>query len=153
LTDEAEHAAFLAKLRDSGIRIDREGQLWHEGQIVAHEGLRRALFRWLDRNPDGRHVFRLDEQRFTYVNVDDTPLVARALRWDGPSARLALSDGTEELLDPTTLTLDDDGVLRCRVRGDRLEARLSTSAAAVLAERIVGEELRLDGGVVHLRRR
>jgi hypothetical protein len=153
LTDDAEHAAYLERLRRSGIRIDREGQLWHEGEIVAHEGLRRALFRWLDRNPDGRHVFRLDEKRFTYVEVEDTPLVARAARWDGPLLRLALSDGSEELLEPSTLTIDDDGVLRCGVRGGRLEARLGTAAMAVLAEKIVGDELRLDDGLVHIHRR
>jgi hypothetical protein len=143
LTDDAEHAAFLARLRNSGIRIDREGQLWHEGEIITHEGLRRALFRWLDRNPDGRYVFRLDPQRFVYVDVDDTPLVARAARWDGDQARLALSDGSEEALDPDTLTIDAAGVLRCRVRAGKLEARLATSATAVLAERIEGESLRL----------
>jgi hypothetical protein len=62
--------------------------------------------------------------------------VVRALRWDGERARLSLSDGAEELLDPSTLTIDAAGVLRCRVRADRLEARLSNSAAAALAEKI-----------------
>jgi len=52
----------------------------HEGAEVTHEGLRRALFRWLDRNGDGRYVLRLDERRFAYLDVDDTPLVARAAR-------------------------------------------------------------------------
>ena len=143
--DDADHAAFLERVRDSGIRIDREGQLWHQGQIVAHAGLREALFRWLDRNPDGRYVFRLDQARFANVEVADTPLVARSLRWDGERAQLALSDGSEEPLDPATLTLDGEGVLRARVRGGRLEARLATSAVAVLAERIEGERLRIEG--------
>jgi len=55
----------------------------HEGAEVTHEGLRRALFRWLDRlpPPDGRYVLRLDERRFAYLeDVADTPLVARAGR-------------------------------------------------------------------------
>src|SRR4051812_33805014 len=96
---------LLEKLRRSGIRIDREGELIHEGQAFRHEGLRRALFRWLDRLDDGRYVLRLDERRFAYLDVEDTPLVVRALRVDGGGAggdafvTLQLSDGAEEQLD------------------------------------------------------
>jgi hypothetical protein len=136
-------AEFLERLRRSGIRVDREGRFINEGAEVLHEGLRRALFRWLDTEPDGRVVLRLDDKRFAYVDVDDTPLVARAARQegDGAGARvlLALSDGAEEALEPATLTIDDAGVLRARVRGGRLEARLATAAAAVLAERVSDE--------------
>lgn len=141
----------LERLRRSGISIDREGELWHEGEVVRHQGLRQALFRWLDRlpPPDGRYVLRLDERRHAYIDVADTPLVARALRWDGERALLALSDGTEEALDPDTLAVDAAGGLRCLVRGGRLPARLATSAAAVLAERIEsgddGPRLRVAG--------
>jgi hypothetical protein len=150
--DDAEHAAFLERVRQSGIRIDREGQLWHQGQSIEHEGLRSALFRWLDRTPEGRYVFRLDQARFAYVDVADTPLVARAARWDGERAWLALSDASEEPLDPTTLTIDGEGVLRCRVRAGKLEARLSTSAVAVLAERFEGERLRIEGASIEIPR-
>jgi hypothetical protein len=120
--------------------VDREGRFIHEGEEVRHEGLRAALFRWLDRLPDGRYVLRLDEQRYAYVDVDDTPLVARSARV-APDGRLllGLSDGSEEALDPATLTVGDDGVVRCWVRGGRLEARLATSAAAAIADRLPAE--------------
>jgi hypothetical protein len=133
-------ADWLEKIRRSGIRVDREGRFIHEGAEVTHEGLKRALFRWLDRlpPPDGRYVLRLDERRFAYLeDVEDTPLVARAARVDPAGAvRLALSDGSEEALDPATLTVDGDGVLRAWVRGGRLEARLASSAAAVVGDLI-----------------
>jgi hypothetical protein len=132
-------AEFLERLRRSGIRIDHEGRFVHEGAEVRHEGLRRALFRWLDVEPNGRVVLRLDARRFAYVDVDDTPLVARAARLDGERVLLALTDGSEETLDPATLTVDDAGVLRARVRGGKLEARLDTSAAAALADRLSEE--------------
>jgi len=103
--------------------------------------LRAALFRWLDRNPDGKYVFRLDEKRFANVEVVDTPLVARSARWDGEVAWLGLSDGSEERLEVGTLTVDGEGVLRCLVRGGRLEARIATSAAVVLAERIQEQDI------------
>jgi len=126
--------AVIERLRQSGIRIDREGEFQHEGALVRHEGLRQALFRWLDRLPDGRVILRLDERRFAYVDVDDTPLVARGARVDGDRVLLTLSDGSEEALSPATLTIDGAGVLRCAVRDGKLEARLSTAAAAALAE-------------------
>ena len=145
-------AAWLEKIRRSEISIDREGRFIHEGAEVTHEGLKRALFRWLDRlpPPDGRYVLRLDERRFAYLEgVADTPLVARAARIDSAGAvYLALSDGSEEALDPTTLTVDDAGVLRAWVRGGRLEARLASSAAAVLGDLI---EVSAAGGRPRLR--
>jgi len=133
---------LLERLRRSGIRIDREGRFIHEEREVTHEGLRRALWRWLDRlpAPESRYVLRLDDRRYAYVDVDDTPLVARAARLDGDRVLLALSDGSEEALDPHTLTVDEEGVLRCWVRGGRLEARLATSAAASLAVRMTEED-------------
>jgi hypothetical protein len=143
----------LENLRRSGIRIDPQGQFIHEGEPVRHQGLRQALFRWLDRLPDGRYVLRLDERRYAFLDVDDTPLVAQALRFtgagDGEGVMLSLSDGAAEELDPRTLTVDEAGVLRCWARGGRLEARLTTSAAATLADRIGdtpdGPTLRLGG--------
>jgi hypothetical protein len=132
-------AEMIERLRQSGIRIDREGEFQHEGAPVLHQGLREALFRWLDRLDDGRYVLRLDAQRYVYVDVDDTPLVVRGTRVEGDAIFVALSDGAEELLDPATLTVDAAGVLRCRVRNGRLEARLANSAATALAERIEGD--------------
>jgi uncharacterized protein len=145
MTDAAdEQAAWLAQIRRSGISVDREGRFIHEGGEVTHEGLKQALFRWLDRlpPPDGRYVLRLDERRFAFLeDVADTPLVARAARIDpAGDVHLALSDGSEEPLDPATLTVDDAGVLRAWVRGGRLEARLATSAATVLGDYITWQD-------------
>jgi uncharacterized protein len=137
VTETAAHAAFIERLRRSGIRVDREGRFIHEGAEVTHAGLRQALFRWLDRlpPPDNRYVLRLDERRFAYLDVDDTPLVAQAARIDPTGTIwLALSDGAEEALDEKTLTVDGAGLLRASVRGGQLEARLATSAVAALGD-------------------
>jgi hypothetical protein len=164
---EEDRAAVLERVRRSGISIDREGRFWHEGEMVQHEGLRQALFRWLDRlpadapGPDaGRHILRLDAQRFAYVDVADTPLVATSLRWDGAGAGeralLGLTDGSEVPLDPATLTIDQAGILRCQVRPNSVEARLATSAASALAEHIdsgAQPRLRLAGAAHPILRR
>jgi uncharacterized protein len=127
--------AQIEKLRQSGIRLDAEGRFWHEGQEVTHAGLRAAFWRWLDRNPDGRYVLRLDERRFVYLDVDDAPYLVRSLRWDGERALALLSDESEEPLDLETVKLRGEQAY-ATVKG-RFDARLSSSAWAVLAERIV----------------
>jgi hypothetical protein len=145
------------------IKIDREGRLWHEGEEIVHEGLRAALFRWLDRQDadspanashrgEPRYVFRLDQNRFAHVEVEDTPLVARAVQWIDGHPILMLSDGASEPLDPRLLTVDAEGVLRAWVRNGRLEARLATSAVAGLAGALDEDARGLSlilGGVEH----
>ena len=132
-------AATLELTRTSGIRIDKQGLLWHDGEPVAHEGFRRALFKWLDRlpAPDGRYIIRLDETRYAFLTVDDTPLVIKTLRYEEGTPTgdfiVSLSDGTEQHLDFSTLTIDKEGTLRAWVRDGKLQARLSTASAAALA--------------------
>jgi hypothetical protein len=127
---------MIERLRQSGIRLDREGRFWHEGAVVTHRGFQRALLRWLDRLDDGRPILRLDEKRYAYIDVEDADLLAVSARWDGDRAVLGLNDETAEELDPATLTVGADNALYCRARGGRLTARITTPAYYVLAERI-----------------
>lgn len=142
--------AEIERLRRSGIRLDAEGRFHHEGEVIRHAGLVAALWRWLDRNPDGRYVLRLDPARFVYLDVDDAPHLARSLRLEDGRAILLLADGTEEPLDPRTIRFGPAGTAYCRVRAGRLDARLAPSALAALADRITERDgcawLDLDGG-------
>lgn len=137
--------AEIEKLRQSGIRLDGEGRFWHEGAVVTHHGLVAAFWRWLDRNPDGRWVLRLDEQRFVYLDVDDVPYVVRSARWQGDRAMLRLSDDSDEELAYATLQLRDQTPY-CSVKGGRFDARISTLAWNTLAERIDDGKLHAAGG-------
>ena len=96
---------LIEKLRQTGIRLDREGRFWHEGQEVTHAGFRRALLRWMDRLPDGRPILRLDANRYAYVDVEDAHLLAVSARWDGDRVLLTLNDGSEAELDYASLRL------------------------------------------------
>lgn len=142
--------AEIDRLRRSGIRLDAEGRFHHEGEEVRHPGLVAALWRWLDRLPDGRHVLRLDAERFVYLDVDGPPHYARSLRVEDGRAVLLLADATEEPLDVRTLRLQPDGRATCRVKGGRFEARLSPAAVGALADHLVERDgvawLDLDGG-------
>lgn len=128
---------LIERLRQTGLRLDREGRFWHEGEEVTHPGLRRALLRWMDRLPDGRPILRLDAVRYAYVDVDDAHLLATSLRWDGDRAFVRLNDGSEEELDYPSLRRGEGDALYCSARAGALEARLTTPAYYALAERLV----------------
>jgi hypothetical protein len=128
---------LIETFRTIGLRIDRAGRIWHQGDEVTHPRLRQALLRWLDVREDGRDIVRLDHQRYAYVDVEDAHLRAISARWDGDELQLALDDGAAEPLDPATLSLGEGDALYCRVRGGRLRARLTTAAQQVVAPRIV----------------
>lgn len=128
-------AEVLERLRQIGLRIDAAGRLWHQGDAVTHAGLRRALLRWLDVRADGRPIIKLDDVRYAYVDVDDTPLRVTAVRWDGDVPIAYVDDDTAAPLDLVALTLDADGRLQTRVRDGRLAARLTSAAQQVLLER------------------
>jgi uncharacterized protein len=130
---------------DSGIRLDRDGQWWHDGQPIEHPKIIEAFNRGLSPTDDGR--FRLQfGSDWCYVEVEDAAY--RVLQFDvgeqGPSVEL--SDRTSEPLDLQTLSLDADGVVACQVKGRRAKARFSRDAQFALGERLTqrGEELVLD---------
>ncbi len=125
----------LERLRRIGLRIDAAGRLWHQGDEVTHAGLRRALLRWLDVRADGQPIIRLDDVRYAFVDVDDTPLRITAVRWDGDVPIAHVDDDTDAPLDLATLARDPDERLRARVRDGRLAARLTSAAQQVLLER------------------
>lgn len=129
----------LERFRHSGISLDREGRFWHEGEEIAHEGMRRTFHRWVDRLDDGRYVLRLDDKRYVYLEVEDLPVVIKSLRWDGDRAFVKLPDEREEELDYAALRLRADGSAVTAVKQGRLGARLSPGAWSVLAERIESE--------------
>ncbi len=149
--------ADIERLRQSGLRLDRHGQFWHEGEPVKHEGLHRAFHRWIDRLDDGRWILRLDEKRYCYIDVEDAPFIARSLRWEGDRALAALDNEREETLDAGPIRMDEYGA-RASVGGGRFPVRLSTRAWQALTERaeerdgrlwvaIGGEVVRIEGDV------
>ncbi|MEI8254374.1 MAG: hypothetical protein WCJ30_01745, partial [Deltaproteobacteria bacterium] len=140
--------------RESRIRIDRDGHVWHEGEKIAHENLARGLARWLAIDPGtDRYVMR-NALDWCFVSVDDAPLVVRTVRpvpdgeggWKGFD--LELSDASVERLDPATLRIDADDVPYCDVRGGTLPARFGRHAAFVLLEHATTHQ----GGLAAIRR-
>src|SRR5687767_11733332 len=95
--------AALELLRtNSGLRLDRDGRLWHFGEPVEHPGVDRAFRRGLGRAPDGRATITVG-RTWAYVvaegplyQVLDISLGEAGERLVHASVRL--DDGTEEPL-------------------------------------------------------
>lgn len=126
--------------RESTLRLDRDGRFWHDGARVDHPALERALRTWIGRHPDDGRPILTNGYDWCYFQVDDAPLFVDALRIEGGGVTLALFDGSEEPLDPATLSVGADGVVYARARGGGLEARFSRHAQTQLAPLLVSGE-------------
>jgi len=119
----------------SGLSIDEEGRFLHRGEPITHRRTLEVLWSSLARGPAGRWMVRIGRES-AYVSVAETPW-AVGVSVPGPEARegappeLSLPDGSREPLDPATLSLGADGVLRCRVKGGE-RARLTRAGQIAL---------------------
>ena len=127
----------------SGLSIDGEGRFLHRGEPITHARTLAVLWASLEPTADGRWLVRIGRES-GYVSVEIAPWVVRGVL-DGPDGApwLLLSDGTREPLDPRTLSIDADGVLRCEVKAGR---PASFSRAAQIALGLALEERPLGSG-------
>jgi hypothetical protein len=126
----------IERFRTIGLRLDRAGTFWHDGEPVRHARLRQALLRWLDILPDGRNIVRLDDQRYAYVDIDDAHLRARSARWQGERCMMMWDDDLEEELAYATLRVAADHAFYAAVHGG-LRGRIAGAAHHAVSERIV----------------
>lgn len=112
---------------DSGIRLDRELRWWHDDEPVEHPNIVEAFNRGLKPTDDGR--FRLEfGNDWCFVTVEDAAYQVLSVDVGEGAVSAELSDRTREVLDLSTLSLDDRGALVCRVKGGRAKARFSRDA-------------------------
>lgn len=126
--------------RESTIVLDREGRFWHDGELVERGALSLALARWIARHPDDGRLILTNGYDWCYFRAEDAPYFVEALRVEPGGPVLALSDESEEPLDPATLSLGDDGVVYARVKGGGFEARFTRHAQTQLAPLLVASE-------------
>jgi hypothetical protein len=127
--------------RESTIRLDARGRFWHEGAPVQHAGLAAALHSWITRHPDDGRFILTNGYDWTYFKVDDAPYFVVALRSEPDRITLVLSDGSEEVWDPSTTRAGDEGALYARVkrgaRGGPFEAKFTPFAQTSLEPLLV----------------
>jgi hypothetical protein len=142
-------------LRPFGLVLHRDGSWTHEGVPIRNRRLRAAFDRSVRYAlPEGVFVVQLGRFR-GQIEVEEAAFFVRL--FDPDRAEIALSDGTRERLDPTSLALSaHDGALLCRVKRDvvrgGLLARFLHAAQSELLcaveETSAGPQLRM-GGAMH----
>src|SRR5688572_19225885 len=91
--------------RESSIHLNRDGRFSHEGATVEHPGLAKAMASWISRHPDnGRWVLE-NGYDWCYVTIEDVPFWVQSAHFEGSQIVGTLSDGSEERIDPRTLTV------------------------------------------------
>lgn len=117
---------------DSGIRLDRFGRWWHDDELIEHPRIIEAFNVGLSPTEDGRYRLEFGSD-WCFVEVEDAAYTVRAVDVT-PDERVSvrLSDRTAELLEISSLKLDPDGVLACRVKQGRAKARFSRESQFAL---------------------
>jgi len=151
---------LLADIPDYGIRLDKNGLFWHQGQPVLNDKVQLIFAQHLTRLDDGAYALVLGPDRCV-IDLEDAPYVVRRVQVvcddDGAPARvgLTLSDATEEDLDPATLEISVESVLYCRVKQGEHRARFDRAPYVALAEHVVeldrGFGLKLRGEVYEVK--
>lgn len=98
---------------------------------VTHPRIHRVLLRGVGFCEEERaFVVRVGPFRGR-IDVEDTPFWVTA--YDAETGRIWLTDGGREPIAAETLSVDEDGVLRCRVKG-RFPARFTRTGQAHLLD-------------------
>ena len=139
-------------LRPFGLRLHYDGRWSHAGEPILHRRLREHFDKSVVYLPDeGKFVVTLRHFRGE-IEVEEAAFFVRS--FDAGSGRLALSDRSEEVLDPASLALSPlDAALLCRVKRDLapggLLARFMHAAQADLLQAVdaspSGMRLRVGG--------
>jgi hypothetical protein len=122
-----------------GLRLHHDGRWSHEGQPILNRRLREHFDRSVRYLPaERKYVVTLRHFRGE-IEVEEAAFFVRS--FDAASGRLALSDGSEETLEPGTLALSPrDGALLCRIKRalapEGLLARFHHSAHAELMQAV-----------------
>lgn len=120
---------------DSGLRLDREFQWWHDDERIEHPNIIEAFNQGLRAEADGRTTLHFGND-WCFVQIDDAAFRVNAVDVSGDGLSVRLSDRTAERLDASTLALDDDGVLSAQVKAGLAKARFSRAAQFQLAQHL-----------------
>jgi len=121
--------------------LDREGRWFHEGVEITHPRTRKLFSRNISRGDDQRYYVHVGRE-YAVVEVEDTPFLVVSVTVQeqagdrGCTYQVLLNDGSEECLDPRTLSIEQDHVMYGRVKGATEKARFVRSAYYQICARI-----------------
>ena len=132
-------AGFWAIDPTRKISFGKDGWWYANDERIQNRRINLLFSQHLRRTPNNDYEIAIGWDRVTVV-IDDAPFVITRVTVD-PKQQLILrlNDESEELLDPTTLSIGKDNVLYCRVKGGEHPARFLRPAYYQLAAHIQGD--------------
>ena len=130
------------------LRVDANGQLLHDGQPIAHPGVRQALLAGLEVLPNGQACVRIGAQ-LAYVQCGLTPFVVAHAQLVADGLKVQLNTGRNTGVDVADLKpcLHNDAVLVFQLGANGPLARCGHAAWMHLSAHLefAGEVLELRG--------
>lgn len=128
-------AGWKGKLPPCMIQVDKDGNMSHDGAPMIHPGILEMIYEAVYYE-DGLYFLKIGEQR-CQLEVADTFHVVQRAQFEGDGVRLFINDGSQEMLEPATLRLGDEGVLYCKIKNGAFPARFLRQAYYQITERLV----------------
>jgi len=126
--DFFERPAPEGRSRESRIRLDPQGQFWHEGARVENLRMRRAFATWIARHPvNGRWVLN-NGYDWVYFAVEDAPLFVERIGEPAGTPILVLSDGSTQILARSEVWIGQNDAVYVRQYTSNFTAKFSREA-------------------------
>ncbi len=126
-------AGFWAIDPTRKISFGKDGWWYANDERIHNRRINILFSQHLRKTPAGTYEIAIGWDKVT-VEIDDAPYVVTRVTGDATQGlTLRLNDESEELLDPTTLSIGQENVLYCWVKGQEHTARFSRPAYYQLA--------------------
>ena len=129
-------AGFWAIDPTRKIHFGKDGWWYANDERIHNRRINTLFSQHLRRTSEGTYEIAVGWDKVT-VEIEDTPYVVTRVTGDpGQGFILRLNDDSEESLDPTSLSIGQENVLYCRVKGGSHLARFLRPAYYQLTEHI-----------------
>jgi len=116
-------AGFWAIDPTRKIHFGKDGWWYANDERIQNRRINTLFSQHLRRTPEGNYEIAIGWDTVT-VEIEETPYVITRVMGDSTQGfTLRLNDESEEPLDPTSLTIGQENVLYCRVKGGAETAR------------------------------
>lgn len=127
-------AGFYA-IHSSKIRFGRDGRWYADDELISNRRIADLFSRNVVRQPDGSYRIVIGWDTAP-IEIEDTPYVVTRVDPRDGGFLVELNDGTCEALDPDSLSISEENVLYCSVKGGAERARLLRPAYYQVASHI-----------------
>lgn len=127
-------AGFYA-IHSSKIRFGRDGRWYADDEVISNRRIADLFSRHVVRQPDGSYRIEIGWDTAP-IEIEDTPYVVTRVDPRQGGFVVELNDGTREALNPDSLSISEENVLYCSVKGGAERARLLRPAYYQVASHI-----------------